>query len=294
MIRITEQQAQDIWALAIDIKAIYDQKRAAGEVTGDLPLAIARAQEVADTIKGQLNAPGHEGNLVDTVAKILNDIPHGGTLGGIKLGLLRGAILTPAELVKVNEAKPTITCSTCGIELTTGSLMTQYNGTIRCLSCHAPESIQFSCPTGLDGHVKTVVLPDLVKKRIRLLMKKTDCPTCAAPAVPTEIPAAPPPQPVWRNIVAAPDPGPEPDTRYNQITRRYERVPRPLFTGPPPQTARTRVPTPEPYRPPPDYLRGLIAQEFTYLRNAQGEIEQIEVRPLGPAAGAVRGEDEVL
>ena len=178
MIRLTNDQAQQLITLVNDLEETVKRQGV------ETPPIIQQAVAVRDSVIEQANAPHHDGNLVDAMADVLNEIPPGGVLSGMKLTKLRQAILSPLELAKVREKATNLTCSGCGVDIGNGGLMTQYNGNVRCLQCMPPDNITVNCV----GHGKVIPLPDPTKKRLRLLIRKSECPTCTAPK-----PAAPEP-----------------------------------------------------------------------------------------------------
>jgi hypothetical protein len=173
MIRLNNEQAATICQLAFELEETAKRNGVA-----ETPHIIAQAVEIAAAIKQQVDAPEHEGDLVDTFARVLQETPVGGAISGLKLIHLRKAILSPLELAKVHEPPTSLTCPGCGVTVENGALMTQWQGQARCLSCQPPSHIEVACA----GHNKKIELPDPVKKRLRLLVRKSDCQTCNAPA----------------------------------------------------------------------------------------------------------------
>src|SRR6267154_1208203 len=137
--------------------------------------------ELSTQINQKVNSRGdHDGDLIDTMVKILKS-PRGlNILSGKNLDQLRKAILLPEELagLKTKLSKNELSCGSCGRELKSGDMLTMTRdmsgvAVISCTICSIPRFIP--CPNKCENHIE--LSPSLRKSIQRTT--ETKCQTCA-------------------------------------------------------------------------------------------------------------------
>ena len=103
--------------------------------------------EVSSIIRQQLDAPTHYNDLVDTIAKVVQD-PRVNKIQGSSLDALRKAILQPVELARFRtmaDKHTNMQCGRCGTGLADYETTTIIQGMIYCYRCAYPEVV--TCQT---------------------------------------------------------------------------------------------------------------------------------------------------
>ena len=103
--------------------------------------------EVSSIIRQQLDAPTHYNDLVDTIAKVVQD-PRVNKIQGSSLDALRKAILQPVELARFRtmaDKHTNMQCGRCGTGLADYETTTIISGMVYCYRCAYPEVV--TCQT---------------------------------------------------------------------------------------------------------------------------------------------------
>lgn len=131
MVRLFPEHARSIWVFLTELV----QKMP--EVTEKIHLS-PNIEEALTSMRDQMDNPGHAADLIDTIARLLNQNKNY-VFNGKFLANLQKAILSPSELARVKAMENKFySCMTCGRDLHDGETVTFYNNNVVCYRCVHP------------------------------------------------------------------------------------------------------------------------------------------------------------
>ena len=138
------------------------------EKSGD----VSVRDTVGKLISDQVAAPSHESDLIDTIARVINQRGRArNVMTDERLEVLRSAIFSPRDLMRFNATVDAVCCASCGNSVRNESMVGIIDGNAYCSLCFTPTNI--TC-TGCRG---SIYIFDSLNKMMKNL--RTKCDACA-------------------------------------------------------------------------------------------------------------------